>query len=259
MCVVVPRVVTDTWRHEGRCGGAPQAKLTKWSERAAALDEVLEAMRKVPRLAGESRDYTNAIQALKLYYADSNQVVRCPVPCRAVLARAPHATRWEQVMLKTVAVFEGLCLRLRERFHSAGRVIGRLVLPKLKDKKAAVVAGVGSCLDVIFARCVELDDMFEDMQAAMDPKNVRCSRHRAGCECSRAPTCLVRVQGGTEYRVNVLDMCTRLTDRNLKSLTAKPSTATSKPLPFRPGDTDKIAGLALLGCNDRCCSCYPAV
>lgn len=37
-----------------------------------------------------------------------------------------------QVMLKAVSVYEGLCLRMRNRFHSAGRVIARLILPKLK-------------------------------------------------------------------------------------------------------------------------------
>ena len=75
-------------------------------------------------------------------------------------------------MLKAIAVYEGFCLRMRHRFANPARIVARLILPKLKDKKATVVSGVSSCLDTIFKHCLEVTDLLEEFQAAMDPKNV---------------------------------------------------------------------------------------
>ncbi len=64
-------------------------------------------------------------------------------------------------MLKAIALYEGLCLRLRSRFVNPARIVARLILPKLKDKKAAVVTGVSSCLNTIFMHCLEVTDLLD--------------------------------------------------------------------------------------------------
>jgi hypothetical protein len=69
-------------------------------------------------------------------------------------------------------VYEALCVRLRERFRASGKVIAQLILPKLKDKKMAVVVNVGSCLDAILTYNVPFGELTEDLAACMDPKNV---------------------------------------------------------------------------------------
>ncbi len=71
----------------------------KWTDRAGALDALLDGMKKMVKLTGESRDYADTVQALKLYVADSNQVVR---ELRSVLICCARATCVELALVSLV-------------------------------------------------------------------------------------------------------------------------------------------------------------
>jgi hypothetical protein len=50
----------------------------KWQDKVAALDSILDAVKKIVKLSGDWRDYVDTVQILKRFVADSNQAVSAP-------------------------------------------------------------------------------------------------------------------------------------------------------------------------------------
>jgi hypothetical protein len=48
----------------------------KWQDKVAALDSILDAVKKIVKLSGDWRDYVDTVQILKRFVGDSNQAVR---------------------------------------------------------------------------------------------------------------------------------------------------------------------------------------
>jgi hypothetical protein len=51
-------------------------KEVKWSDRTAALEQVLDVLKRHSKVSGDGRDYIDIVSVLKLSLADSNQAVR---------------------------------------------------------------------------------------------------------------------------------------------------------------------------------------